>query len=307
MLVDSFIERAANIHHNKYQYDIGGGVVLLRDKITIICKDHGPFISRAHDHIHCKSGCPTCANVKKSKKKEFIQLANAHHNNKYGYERTKYTNNYTPVVITCPNHGDFSQVPSVHLSAVVGCVNCDAKQRSDSTEVFITKALVVHGDTYTYKDSKYKNRTSKVSIKCSHHGSFFQTPNNHLMGAGCPSCAHIKRTSKNNRTSWRSTEHITGILYVAEFFDENEQFIKIGITTSGGVYHRFGKSHQGYTIISTKEHTLPIEVAADTEQKTLAHFSNVGYTPIVKFGGYTECLQHCKKHDVLEFIQEQIE
>ncbi len=35
---------------------------------------------------------------------------------------------------------------------------------------------------------KYINYSTKVCIVCPQHGEFWQTPNNHLFGAGCPSC-----------------------------------------------------------------------------------------------------------------------
>ena len=41
---------------------------------------------------------------------------------------------------------------------------------------------------YDYCDVKYVNAISKVEIICDKHGTFNQTPNNHLSGKGCPIC-----------------------------------------------------------------------------------------------------------------------
>lgn len=39
---------------------------------------------------------------------------------------------------------------------------------------------------------------TKVEIVCKKHGSFHQTPEHHLRGAGCPHCAgNVKRTTKS--------------------------------------------------------------------------------------------------------------
>ena len=53
---------------------------------------------------------------------------------------------------------------------------------------FIEKAIEVHGDKYDYSKADYLNYSTKVCIVCPIHGEFWQTPNNHLFGAGCPSC-----------------------------------------------------------------------------------------------------------------------
>lgn len=59
---------------------------------------------------------------------------------------------------------------------------------SDKTKVFVEKATSIHGDKYDYSNVKYQKALCKVEIVCKKHGSFFQTPNNHLRGKGCRSC-----------------------------------------------------------------------------------------------------------------------
>lgn len=61
-----------------------------------------------------------------------------------------------------------------------------------STEEFIRKAQEVHGDKYDYSETIYLNAKIKVIINCSSHNVFFQTPDNHLKGKGCPKCAGKK-------------------------------------------------------------------------------------------------------------------
>ena len=59
-----------------------------------------------------------------------------------------------------------------------------------TTEEFISKAKIVHGDKYDYSKVHYVNARTKVCISCPHHGCFFQLPSRHLSGDGCPSCPH---------------------------------------------------------------------------------------------------------------------
>lgn len=56
------------------------------------------------------------------------------------------------------------------------------------TEKFIEKASLIHDNKYDYSKVVYTKTEDKVEIICKEHGSFMQTPHNHLQGAGCPKC-----------------------------------------------------------------------------------------------------------------------
>ena len=58
---------------------------------------------------------------------------------------------------------------------------------------FIEKAKAVHGDKYDYSKVEYVKAKEKVCIICQEHGEFWQTPNNHLRGEGCPFCYGSKK------------------------------------------------------------------------------------------------------------------
>lgn len=62
-----------------------------------------------------------------------------------------------------------------------------------TTEQFIIKAKLVHGDKYDYSNVQYINNNTKICIICPEHGEFWQTPYSHLQGCGCNLCAEIKR------------------------------------------------------------------------------------------------------------------
>ena len=53
--------------------------------------------------------------MKKSNKEEFIKKSYKIHKNKYDYSKVDYKNNITNVLIICPLHGIFNQMPKVHL------------------------------------------------------------------------------------------------------------------------------------------------------------------------------------------------
>jgi predicted RNA-binding Zn-ribbon protein involved in translation (DUF1610 family) len=65
-----------------------------------------------------------------------------------------------------------------------------------TTEDFIVKAIIKHGDKYNYSNVIYVNAKSNVKIICIEHGEFEQTPNKHLDKKGCPKCGFISRCNK---------------------------------------------------------------------------------------------------------------
>lgn len=55
-------------------------------------------------------------------------------------------------------------------------------------ENFIERAKKIHNDKYDYSKVEYVNNSTKVCIICPEHGEFWQTPDSHLRGRGCPIC-----------------------------------------------------------------------------------------------------------------------
>ena len=135
---------------------------------------------------------------------EFIRRANIAHKNKYDYSKVVYVNGKSKVVIGCPLHGEFAQRPYNH-SKGEGCPKCRLdymrKILSSNVEKFILDANHIHNNSYCYSEVVYKNSKAKVCIKCPKHGSFWQTPNNHLRGQTCPECSDIAGGDKNRKTT----------------------------------------------------------------------------------------------------------
>ena len=57
-----------------------------------------------------------------------------------------------------------------------------------TTENFIERAKKIHGDKYDYSKVNCTNSYTKVCIICPKHGEFWQRPDKHLRGIGCPKC-----------------------------------------------------------------------------------------------------------------------
>lgn len=140
----------------------------------------------------------------------FISRCEAIHDKHYSYEQTEYIDSVTPVKIFCPIHGTFAQRPADHLRGK-GCPSCgmvkiitaSRRQADVAADNFITKAMTIHGNNYSYHRVQYKTARAKVAICCPQHGEFQQTPNDHLCGKGCPKCGKILQGTLKRVTATR--------------------------------------------------------------------------------------------------------
>ena len=197
---EKFIKNAINKHGNKYDYS-KVDYISKRDKIIIICPDHGEFSQLPNNHLKNINPCKKCSIEKKRIEYgiDFIKKSKKIHNNKYDYSEVVYIKSSIKVKIICPEHGIFEQKPNNHLNDK-GCYYCgreitDNYCRSNNEE-FINKSIKIHNDKYDYSKVDYYNWKTKVKIICPEHGVFEQTPNRHLGGNGCKQCK-ININNKN--------------------------------------------------------------------------------------------------------------
>ena len=61
--------------------------------------------------------------MKLKTQEEFIKKAKKLFNDKYDYSKVNFKEQYTQVLISCPRHGDYTQLPLQHLEGA-GCVRC---------------------------------------------------------------------------------------------------------------------------------------------------------------------------------------
>ena len=186
----SFIEKAQEIHGDKYDYKnvIYNGI---HEKIKIICKEHGDFEQTPNCHIYKTAGCSKCIGRLVYDKSSFIEKAIEIHGDKYDYSKVEYINSQTKVIITCKEHGDFEQKANSHIQGHT-CKMCGIslmiEKQKYTIQEFINKAQEIHGDKYDYSKVEYINSQTKVIITCKEHGDFEQVPNSHLQGCGCKIC-----------------------------------------------------------------------------------------------------------------------
>lgn len=193
LTTEDFIEKAENIHGNRYNYSEANYINNIT-KVIIICPNHQYFVQSPDSHLH-GSGCPKCVGKNKTSK-EFIEQAIKIHGNKYNYEKVEYISSIKKITIICKTHNNYEQTPNSHLQGK-GCPKCGGTNVSN-TEEFIKKANIIHNHKYNYDKVNYINSNKKIVIRCLEHGEFSQTPNSHLNNKNCPKCSSkfISNTEK---------------------------------------------------------------------------------------------------------------
>lgn len=121
----------------------------------------------------------------------------------YDYSKFQYLGSTIKTTVTCKKHGDFSTKPT-YLVNGNGCPACGkekvlatAERKKLGWEGFVRKARELHGDLYEYPEQEYIGNKNKVQIICRKHGAFWQKPNGHLLGRGCPECANDGKRTRN--------------------------------------------------------------------------------------------------------------
>lgn len=287
---EQFIARANAIHGDRYEYSLVEYVGSAA-KVTIICPEHGPFEQTPSEHL-VGSGCTKCgilarAEVRRKTTEQFIASSYEVHGDRYDYSLVEYLSAQERVTIICPEHGPFEQTPNNHLGGK-GCYECGIVANGDAkrstTEQFIAKARMVHGDRYDYLLVKYVKSSKKVKIICPDHGLFLQKPNDHIsQKSGCPDCA---------KTGFDPSE--PGLLYyLAITTDEGYTRYKIGITNRS-VEERFrGADLARIRVVKIWNFGIG-RVAAERESEILYQFAGDRYYgPRLLVGaGNTELFTH---------------
>jgi hypothetical protein len=239
---EDFELKANEIHLSKYKYD-QASYSKISAKVRIHCPEHGWFEQQADAHLNQKQGCPLCGrNIQIEKRQlgidQFLERAKNIHGSKYDYSQVHYLNQTKKVTIICPTHGAFNQEPQNHLtgSACPQCAIIDQhKLQMKEVEAFIQDSIKIHGEKYDYSQVDYQGGKKMVKLICPKHGEFFQTPNNHQRGNGCPNCnsskgeEQIKRFLESNHIPFIQQHTFPGLkdrrLLKCDFYLPNQNMV----------------------------------------------------------------------------------
>ncbi len=283
-------------HDNLYQYT-KVNYKNLNTKVEITCRKHGSFWQTMDKHVTRGQGCPNCA-VEEGRlhllhtQEDFIKLSKEAQVVSYDYSKSVYKGNKKKVIIGCPVHGDFEQVAAHHMQGH-GCTKCaneaNAVNSRDTTPDFIFKAILAKGEEYDYSKVVYVDTTTKVEIVCKEHGSFWQSPNNHLQRAGCPKCGK----SGYNR-------NLPGTFYILKDAD----ITKVGITnvpTDKRLGQINTRSKRDFSVVHTQYFKSGVD-ALNLETSVLRYLRQLYKNPTNSFEGSTECFFDVNLKELLEVV-----
>ncbi|MHC1737735.1 MAG: DUF723 domain-containing protein [Ignavibacteriaceae bacterium] len=258
--VIEFIKKAKGVHGDKYNYD-SIEYKNANSNIKINCPIHGDFFQTPGNHTHKTNpqGCPECGGRTNWTQEKFINKAREVHKGKFIYDKVVFINSVRKVIITCPEHGDFTQTPIKHLNGQK-CPRCVPNFKG-TTESFILKARKIHGDKYSYTHAKYTGNHKKVLITCPIHGDFQQTPANHTHKSnpqGCPKCSGRYPLNTDEFISRANEEHdfyydyskvvyesmTSKVTIICPFHGEFEQKASVHLNGSGCQKCRLSKGEQ---------------------------------------------------------------
>ena len=134
---------------------------------------------------------------------EFIKRSKEIFEDKYDYSKTQYINNKRKVILICPEHGEFEQLPNNHLAGK-NCPECgkiSMKQKLTGRKYSLyTKEEIqnkidnIHGNIKIIWE--YVNTRTHTLCKCTEcQYEWEPIPDKLLQGRGCPNCSkRIKGT-----------------------------------------------------------------------------------------------------------------
>ncbi len=317
---EEFINRAIEIHGNKYDYSKTKFNGFLR-KIKINCKVHGEFEQYPQHHLR-GSGCSYCVNMVRLTNQQFIDKAKSVHGDKYSYFKTEFKALKMNITITCPIHGDFEQRSDVHINGS-GCHDCFSDSRKSNMIEFIEKAREVHGDKYDYSKINYINKETKIIIICPVHGSFQQRPGSHLSGSGCNKCGEDRtrllqdefitkaKLVHNNRYNYDKVNYIntkTSVTIICPIHGEFEQIPNRHLAGAGCFICKASKGELAIKAILDKHNIEHVQEYRIPE--VIARLSYDFYIPkyslLIEFHGkqHYEYIPHFHYNDEDNFLKQ---
>jgi hypothetical protein len=301
-----FINKAIKIHDKRYDYSLVE-YKSNKAKVKIICPIHGVFEQAPTNHLRGQ-GCAGCTSNKKLTVESLIEQCVGLYGDKYSYEEISYINSKTKVKVRCNVHDIIFEKTPQYLLKGKGCPKC-ANRVIDRT-TFIDKSILIHDNKYGYNNSCYISAHTPLLIECKRHGTFEQTPNNHLCGQGCPKCSG---KFKNNDDYINDFIEVHGNYYDYSLFDYvgycNKTNIicpKHGIFKISAVNHLKG---QGCAKCSFSKGEDKISKFLDknniiyTTQKTYNKLKSINGGRCLRFDFYLPEFNLCIEYDGIQHYQ----
>ncbi len=124
---DAFMAACRQRHGERYDYS-QALYTTSHNKVTVICRTHGPFMQQAGYHV-AGQGCARCWYEDRLPDKlrlthqQFLEACQQRHGERYNYGQSVYHSSREDVTIICRIHGAFVQNAGSHMSGS-NCPKC---------------------------------------------------------------------------------------------------------------------------------------------------------------------------------------
>lgn len=270
--------------------------------IHIIAEDQYSFVYELDGYIHCIS-------------KSTLSRGDLYSvETMTGPSYIRYVNNilFLNTPLKCIDYNDkvlsiINTDTNQFIQAIRGYINIKSLLNMTSKKnKYREKIIEILGNNYEYDKCWPESSTDKVTIKCKIHGEYTSNVSNILHHhCGCPECANeakgfsrhtfIKSCMKNNNS--------TGTLYVIRIYSEDEDFIKVGITSYNDIYHRVRELKTiGYNIDTIELfHDIPSKIY-NAEKFVHKQMWNEKYMPKHDFNGRLECYETKNLNKIIDLV-----
>jgi len=192
------------VHGKRFVYDLNG-IQNRVSTIPIICPEHGLFQQTIYRHLTSKHGCPKCSRISAVENTSkgfpyFQEKIEGRYPGEFDFSNPEYTKASERFFLThipCGTRASYLYEVLIRKDSV-SCRVCTPRgTKAISQDDCEKRFRQVHGETYDYDFSTYKNATTKMSMICREHGVFEQTPMSHWNGHGCQKCGVEKMVDEN--------------------------------------------------------------------------------------------------------------
>lgn len=153
------------------------------------------------------------------------------------------------------------------------------KSKKTFSNNFISNAKQIHNNKYDYSKVEYTDSKTKVCIICPIHGEFWQIPNSHLQGHGCPKCKEDSARLKTDIFIKRSNEmHRNHYVYNDVKYVNNKTCVRI-LCPEHGYFNMLPKQHlNGYGCPKCKESLLEREMCSFLDTNNIKYEQQKKFT-----------------------------
>lgn len=232
---------------------------------------------------------------------EFIERCKTDRGEKFDYSFVNFIKWHQKIKIGCNICGCYWNITPVNfITNRNGCPECKKRlhilrcqSEKLTTDIFIERSNIAHGNLYNYSKSIYINSKSKITITCEEHGDFNQMSYDHMNGIGCNKC-RVKKIldTKIDKCIIRSLDQLS------EFEKYKNAVWNVSETNYRKYKHKIDNlNRRGYEF--NLDHVFSIQqgFTHDIEPVIIGNYTNLRIIP---------ALENRKKHNNCDKTLEQL-